>query len=116
MDAEHPAVARKQEAVKACVVLVWLSAEEGLQAQAVRADDEPSHGGELVLARQLDKVRTRLRVLEGQVGLRERTLDDPRGVIAGSRGGHASTAAATCSSMASVYTFSSRSTVPDQPN
>src|SRR5258708_27210967 len=49
MNAVHPAAPFQQEAVERSVVLIWLPAEERLYMQAVRADDQPGHGGELAL-------------------------------------------------------------------
>src|SRR5580704_19051407 len=119
MDPVHAAVALQQEAVERLVVLVGLAAEERLHAQAVRADDEPGHGGQLVLALELDQVGAGPRVLIGQAELGQGRLHSSgRG---SGISGHARTVAAASSkvpmdSIALVYTSISRSAVAGQPN
>src|SRR5690606_15247567 len=54
-------------AVELGVVLVRAAAEERLDVQAVLPDDEPRHGGELVLPRELDEERVLTRFLELQL-------------------------------------------------
>ena len=59
VDPVHAAAALEQEPVERGVVLVRLPAEERLHVQAVRADDQPGHGGQLVLALEPDQVGAR---------------------------------------------------------
>src|SRR5271167_3254992 len=113
VDPVHAAVALEQEAVERLVVLVRLAAEERLHAQAVLADDQPDHGGQLVLALEFDQVGAGSRVLVRQAELGEGRLDGSRGRPGNS--GHARTVSAA-SSMAPVYTSISRSAVAGQPN
>src|SRR5207253_1288030 len=100
------------------VVLVGLAAEERFHAQAVRADDQPGHGGQLVLALEPDQVGAGPGVLVRQAQLGQGRLDGSRrrsGIA-----GHARTVAAAfkvpTDSMTPVYTSISRSAVAGQPN
>src|SRR5580692_6256048 len=123
-DPVHAPVAFQQEAVEGRVVLVRLAAEEGLHAQAVRADHQPGHGGELVLARKPDQVGAGPRALIPDLELRQRRLDTGGGVGRGTVQilAHARTGAAAdvtepvYTLMASEYTSTSRSAVAGQPN
>src|SRR5690348_5286844 len=96
------------------MVLVRLAAEERLHAQAVLPGHQPGHGGQLVLARQLDQVGARARVLVGEPERRQGGLHRAGGGFT-----HARTLSATgevIEAMAPVYTSTSRSAVAGQPN
>ncbi len=112
MDAVHPAAAFQQEPVELRLVLVRLAAEERLDMQAVRADDQPGHRGELVLSLQPDQVRARPRHLEREPEAGQGRLERGGKIVSCA---HASTVAAIVF-MAPVYTLSRASTVAPQPN
>ena len=113
MDSVHAAVALEEEPVEGLVVLIGLAAEERLHAEAVLAGHEPGHGGQLVLALELDQVGAGPGVLEGQPEVDQGRLDSARRRPGG--GSHARTGTAA-SFMAPVYTSISRSAVTGQPN
>src|SRR6185437_205952 len=71
----HPGIALEEEPVEGRVVLVRLTAEEGLCLQAVLPGDQPGQRGELVLALQAHEEGARLRVLIGEAEAFQGSLD-----------------------------------------
>src|SRR5580692_1989992 len=116
-DPVHAPVAFQQKAVEGRVVLVRLAAEEGLHPQAVRADHQPGHGGELVLALEPDQVGAGPRALIPEPEFRQRRFYRSSGIRAHARtGAAADVTEPVYTLMASEYTSTSRSAVAGQPN
>lgn len=115
MHSVHPGAALEQVPVEDSVILIGLTAEEGLNLQAVVPGDQPGHRGELMLTLKPDQVSAGLWMLVGQAETVQGSLDGAAGgSFIGRHDGYAPTRAAT-SSIAPVYTLASRSTVADQP-